>query len=157
MALQKGDDLLQGVARSRGNTQLIALDGDLALELRASNVLRDFARGFLVDTFDNLGSATNALAGGGHDVAPFHSGKIDAALDELAANDVDNLFGDEFRGSGDGQFAAALVEGDFRTGVFVVLALGDFTFRLAIRIIDFLHVDGGNNVEAGFFCHGFPF
>ena len=35
--------------------------------------------------------------------------------------------------------------------------LGDFSFRLAIRIIDFLHVDGGNNVETGFFCHGITF
>ena len=148
---------MQRVARSRRNAQLVALDSDFALELRATNVLRDFARGFLVDAFDNLGSATNALTSGRHDVAPFHSGKVDAALDELAADDVNNLLGDEFRRGGDGQFAATFIKGDFRTGVFEVITLGDFSFRLAIRIIDFLHVDGGNNVETGFFCHGIPF
>ena len=96
---------------------MIALDLDLNLHLGCLDILVDLACGFLVDAVDDARGTTNAHASCSHGITPLNSTQVDAALNELRTDDIDNLLGHEVGGSGNGHRLLSLVERDFRSRI----------------------------------------
>ena len=80
--------------------------------------------------------------------------QVDLAADETRLEDVDDLGGNELGGCLHGHDALGLVELDGGVGVLEVVALHELLGRLLVGVVDLLHVDFGNDVEAAVFgCH----
>ena len=88
---------------------------------------------------------------------PRDSLEVHAALDELAADDVDDLRGHEIGRRGHRQGAGAFVQGDLGARVLQIVALGELLSGLLEGVVDLLHVDLGHDVEAGIFSHDVSF
>ena len=157
LVAQELDHSLQRVLRSRGNTQLIGLDGHLDLELLVLDVLVDLLGGRLVDTLDDMAEHAHGTARCRLRSIPRDSLEVDAALDELGAQHVDNLFGDKVGRGVDRKELVALRKLDRGAGILKVIALGNLARGLLEGVVDLLHVDLGHDVEAGIFSHDVSF
>ena len=148
---------LQRVLRSRGNTQFVGLDGHLDLELLILDVLVDLLGGRLVDTLDDMAEHAHGAARCRLRSIPRDSLEVDAALDELGAQHVNNLFGDKVGRGVDRKELVALRKLDRGAGILKVIALGNLARGLLEGVVDLLHVDLGHDVEAGIFSHDVSF
>ena len=82
---------------------------------------------------------------------------LSAALDELGAQDVAHLGRHELGRGGDLEDALLLGELEGGARPLEVVALRELARRLLARVVDLLHVDDGDDVEARFLCHGLSF
>ena len=117
------------------------------------DVFVDPLSGSLVDALDDMAENANGAAARGLGIVPLDRLDVDAALDELGREDIDDLAGDEIGRGGDGEELVRLGQLDRGAGVFQVIALGEFARRLLVGVVDLLQVDFGHNVEARVFCH----
>ena len=157
LVAQELDNGLQRVLRSRGNTQLLGLDGHLDLELLILDVLVDLLGGRLVDTLDDMAEHAHGAARCRLRSIPRDSLEVDAALDELGAQDIDDLLGDKVGRGVDRKELVALRKLDRGAGILQVIALGNLARGLLEGVVDLLHVDLGHDVEAGIFSHDVSF
>ena len=157
LVAQELDHGLQRVLRSRGNTQFVGLDGHLDLELLVLDVLVDLLGGRLVDTLDDMAEHAHGAARRRLRSIPRDSLEVDAALDELGAQHVDNLFGDKVGRGVDRKELVALRKLDRGARILKVIALGNLARGLLEGVVDLLHVDLGHDVEAGIFSHDVSF
>jgi hypothetical protein len=148
---------LQRVLRSRGNTQLVGLDGHLDLELLVLDVLVDLLGGRLVDTLDDMAEHAHGAARCRLRSIPRDSLEVDAALDELGAQDIDDLLGDKVSRGVDRKELVALRKLNGGARILKVIALGNLARGLLEGVVDLLHVDLGHDVEAGIFSHDVSF
>ena len=157
LVAQELDHGLQRVLRSRGNTQLVGLDGHLNLELLILDVLIDLLGGRLVNALDDMAEHAHGAARCRLRSIPRDSLEVDAALDELGAQHVDNLLGDKVGRGVDRKELVALRKLDRGAGILQVIALGNLARGLLEGVVDLLHVDLGHDVEAGIFSHDVSF
>ena len=157
LVAQELDYGLQRILRSRGNTQLVGLDGHLDLELLVLDVLVDLLGGRLVDTLDNMAEHAHGAARCRLRSIPRDSLEVNAALDELGTQHVDNLLRDKVSRGADRKELVALRKLDRGAGILKVIALGNLARGLLKGVIDLLHVDLGHDVEAGIFSHDVSF
>ncbi len=123
MVAQELDHGLQRILGSRGNTQFVGLNRHLDLELLILDVLIDLLGSRLVDTLDDVTEHAHGTARCSLGRIPGHGLKIDAALDELGAQDVDDLLGDKVGRGVDRKELVALRKLDGGAGVLEVIAL----------------------------------
>ena len=107
----------------------------------------------LVDTLDDMAEHAHGAARCRLRSIPRDGLEVDAALDELGAQHVDNLLGDKVGRGVDRKELVALRKLDRGAGILKVIALGNLARGLLKGIIDLLHVDLGHDVEAGIFSH----
>ena len=157
LVAQELDHGLQRVLRSRGNTQLVGLDSHLDLELLVLDVLVDLLGGRLVDTLDDMAEHAHGATRCRLRSIPRDSLEVDAALDELGAQHLDNLLGDKVGRGVDRKELVALRKLDRGAGILKVIALGNLARGLLEGVVDLLHVDLGHDVEAGIFSHDVSF
>jgi hypothetical protein len=74
--------------------------------------------------------------------------EVDPPLHEPSVQHVDDLRGDELGRSRDRYGAVGLRERDGCPGALEVIALGEFPRGLLVGVVDLLHVDRGDHVEA---------
>ena len=121
------------------------------------DVLVDLLGGRLVDTLDDMAEHAHGAARCRLWSIPRDSLEVDAALDELGAQHVDNLFGDKVGRGVDRKELVALRKLDRGAGILKVIALGNLARGLLKGVVDLLHVDLGHDVEAGIFSHDVSF
>ena len=121
------------------------------------DVLIDLLGGRLVNALDDMAEHAHGTARSRLRRVPRDSLKIDAALDELRAQHVNDLLGDKIGRGIDRKELVALRKLDGGAGVLEVIALRDLACGLLEGVIDLLHIDLGHNVEAGIFSHGSSF
>ena len=142
------DHSLKGVFGRGGDAELIGLDRNLDLGLQILNVLVDLLSESLVDSLDDMTDKTNRTTGRGLRVAPGDALDVDAALEKLAVKDIEDLTGHKVGGSADRKGLILLGKVDASTGVLKIVALRELAGSLLVCVVDLLHVDLGNDIEA---------
>ena len=121
------------------------------------DVLVDLLGGRLVDTLDDMAEHAHGAARCRLRSIPRNSLEVDAALDELGAQDIDDLLGDKVGRGVDRKELVALRKLNRGAGILQVIALGNLARGLLEGVVDLLHIDLGHDVEAGIFSHDVSF
>jgi thioredoxin reductase (NADPH) len=141
---QQGHYRLQVVALLAGDPDLIALNGDLDLQLGVLDELHDFAAQVLLDPVSG-NDGLSGLTAGDLNVLDLQAGRVDATFRNLADQNVTHLLHLKLGLGDQGQFVFGLL--DFGVAALEVETVSYLAVGLVDGVGQFVQVDLGDDIE----------